>query len=666
MFRKLGSLFEHLKREWIGMCGIAGICNLDRERVSRAVLKRMTDSIAHRGPDGEGIYVDGAVGLGHRRLAIIDLSSAAHQPMTNETGDVIVTYNGEIYNFKKLRIELEAAGHRFVSCTDSEVIVHAYEEWGVRCVERFNGMFAFAVWDRSQRTMFLARDRYGIKPLYYTWVGQTFLFASECKALLAHPDLRVELDKEALLEYFTFQNLFTKRTLFKRIEMVPAGSWIILSTETGRLESHQYWDFCFEEPEQVADEQEYLEELNRLFRQAVQRQLVSDVDVGSYLSGGMDSGSITAVAAQELPYLSTFTCGFDLHSASGLELGFDERERAEYMSYLFKTEHYEMVLKAGDMERVLPQLAWHLEEPRVGQSYPNFYAAKLASRFVKVVLAGTGGDELFGGYSWRYYRAVVNNDFENYIDKYYAYWQRLIDNQNIRQVFDPIWSEVKHVWTRDIFRNVFLHHAATLTRPEDYVNHSLYLEAKTFLHGLLVVEDKLSMAHGLETRVPFLDNDLVNFAMRLPVRMKLGNLDEVIRINENDHRPKLDVHYGRTRDGKVLLRRMMERYVPLEITRGEKRGFSAPDESWFRGDSIEYVRRQLIDGDALLYEFMDRKAVRSLVTEHLNGKQNRRLFIWSLLNLEWFLKNFMQPELTAGAVQHSSTAYIPLTAPIQN
>ena len=244
--------------------------------------------------------------------------------------------------------------------------------------------------------------------------------------------------------------------------------------------------------------------------------------------------SITALAAMQLPYMKTFTTGFDLNSASGIELGFDERAQAEHMSYLFKTEHYEMVLKAGDMERVMPRLARHIEEPRVGQSYPNFYTAQLAGKFVKVVLSGAGGDELFGGYPWRYYRAVVNDDFDHYIDKYYAFWHRLIPNTVIQQVFAPIWGDVKHVWTRDIFRDVFSEHADRLTRPEDYINHSLYFEAKTFLHGLLVVEDKLSMAHGLETRVPFLDNDLVDFAMRVPVSMKLGNLGDVVKLNENE------------------------------------------------------------------------------------------------------------------------------------
>jgi asparagine synthase (glutamine-hydrolysing) len=625
------------------MCGIAGIFNLNGEPVSQVILRKMTDAIAHRGPDGEGFYIDSFVGLGHRRLAIIDLSPAGHQPMSTEDGNHIITYNGEVYNFQELRIELESLGHRFRSRTDTEVVLHAYVQWGVECVKRFNGMFAFAIWDRIRQELFLARDRYGIKPLYYTFVGPVFIFASEQKAIITHPAVRCEIDLEGLVEYFTFQNIFTDRTLLKGIRTFPAGSiaQIPLGRAIDYLNLIRYWDFNFQEPEQSVREEEYVEEIDRLFRQAVNRQLVSDVEVGSYLSGGMDTGSITAIAASQLPYIKTFTCGFDLHSASGLELGYDEREKAELMSYLFKTEHYDMVLKAGDMERILSKLAWHLEEPRVGQSYPNFYAAQLASKFVKVVLSGTGGDELFGGYPWRYYRAVVNNDFEQYIDKYYAYWHRLIPNEMIREVFKPVWEKVKNVRTRNIFRDVFHIHANHLNRPEDYVNHSFYFEARTFLHGLLVVEDKLSMAHGLETRVPFLDNDLVDFAMQIPVKLKLRNLGEVVRLNENEPGSKKLKYFQRTKDGKLILRKVMERYVPHEITDGEKHGFSAPDASWFKGESIEYVRRLLYNSNARIYNFMDRNAVQKLVDEHLEGKENRRLFIWSLLNFEWWCRHFL-------------------------
>lgn len=625
------------------MCGIAGIFNLNGEPVSPVLLRKMTDAIAHRGPDGEGFYIDSFIGLGHRRLAILDLSPAGHQPMISEDKKYAIVYNGEIYNFLELRDALEKRGHVFHSRTDTEVVLHSYLEWGESCLNRFNGMFAFVIWDKTRQELFLARDRYGIKPFYYCFVDNKLIFASEQKAIINHPSVKRELDLEALLEYFTFQNLFTDRTLLKGIHIFPASCWarITLGQQNPFLHPVQYWDYDFREPDYIANEQEYLEELDRLFVQAVKRQLISDVEIGSYLSGGMDSGSITAVAATELPYIKTFTCGFDLHSASGIELGFDEREKAEFMSYLFKTEHYEMVLKAGDMERILPRVAWHLEEPRVGQSYPNYYVAQLASKFVKVVLSGVGGDELFGGYPWRYYRAVVNTNFEDYIDKYYNYWQRLLSNKVIQKVFSPVWNEVKHVWTRNIFRDVFKHCTSILERPEDYINHSLYFESKTFLHGLLVVEDKLSMAHSLETRVPFLDNDLVAFAMQVPVSLKLRNLIDVVRVNENEPGIKTRKYFEKTNDGKILLRRMMERYIPSQITEAEKQGFSAPDASWFKGESIEYVRKKINNKSAYIYEFFDFDTVHQLLNDHLEGKENRRLLIWSLLSTEQWLEEYL-------------------------
>ncbi len=623
------------------MCGIAGMLNHAGAPVVPKVLQRMIGTLAHRGPDGEQIYTDGALGLAHRRLAIIDLSPAGAQPMTSADGRFVVTYNGEIYNFRELRAELEAEGASFVSRSDTEVLLNAWGKWGRESLSRLNGMFAFALWDRKRRELMLARDRFGVKPLYYVERDGTLLFGSEVKALLAHPAARAEMDLEALLEYMTFQNFFTDRTLFRDVRLLPAGCTMTVAAENGARRIERYWDFAFVEPERRASLDEYADEFDGLFRQAVTRQLVSDVPVSSYLSGGIDSGSITGLAAKHIENLRSFTVGFDLHSASGLELAMDEREAAEHMSYLFKTEHYEMVLKAGDMERALPCMAWHLEEPRVGQSYPNFYAAQLAGKFGKVVLAGTGGDELFGGYPWRYYRAVVNDDFEHYIDKYYLYWQRLLSNTDLRQLFAPVWPEVRHVWTRDIFRDVFARHAAELTRPEDYVNHSLYLEAKTFLHGLLVVEDKLSMAHGLETRVPFLDNDLVDFAMRLPVSMKLGNLSEVLRINENEPGDKAGAFFRQTHDGKLLLRKALERYVPKTVTEAKKKGFSAPDASWFRGESIDYVKSVLTDNRAQIYNYFDRAVVRRLLDEHLSGRENRRLLVWSLLSVEHWCNAFL-------------------------
>lgn len=610
--------------------------------VSPETLRKMTDAIRHRGPDGEGQWIENSVGLGHRRLAIIDLSDGGKQPMQTADGRYVITYNGELYNYRELQVELRAKGYRFHSKSDTEVMLYALAEWGMAALNRFNGMFAFAVWDRETRRLTLARDRYGIKPLYFTTTKDSFLFSSEAKAFKVHPDFKAEMDTEGLLEYFTFQNFFTSRTLMKGVRILPAGSYCIIGADSAQgPRIVKYWDYSFEEPENPRSDAEYAEELDHLMQQAINRQLVSDVDVGAYLSGGMDSGTVTAIAAKSLKYMRTFTCGFDLSSASGIELNFDERAAAERLSYAFKTEHYEMVLKAGDMERALPKVAWHLEEPRVGQSYPNYYVSQLASKFNKVCLAGTGGDELFGGYPWRYYRAVVNDDFEHYVDKYYLFWQRLIPNSTLRQVFSPVWKDVSHVWTRDIFRDTFSTHADQLTRPEDYVNHSLYLEAKTFLHGLLVVEDKLSMAHALETRVPFLDNDLVDFAMKLPTRLKLGNLDAVVKLDENEPGEKTARYLQKANDGKLLLRNVMARHIPREVVEREKQGFSAPDASWFKGESIEYVRRVIDSNNAKMWDYLDQNTVRGLVNEHLEGKQNRRLLIWSLLNVEQFCCQYL-------------------------
>ena len=620
------------------MCGISGVFDISGRPAATAVVQRMNDAIAHRGPDGAGVWVEDACGIGHRRLAVIDLSDGGRQPMASPDGRFVVTYNGELYNFQELRTELQGLGHHFASSSDTEVLLAAFIEWGLDALRRFNGMFTFAIYDRNERRLTLARDRYGIKPLYMARVGSRILFGSEIKAILAVPDFERLLDHEALVEYLTFQNFFTDRTLFKGVRLMPPGTIHVF--EIGREpREHIYWDYDFRE--ELNDPlPELEEECDRLFNQAVSRQLVSDVDVGSYLSGGIDSGAITAIASRQLPGMRTFTVGFDMRSASGLELGFDERGKSEYMSYLFGTEHYQMVLKAGDMERAMGALVHHLEEPRVGQSYPNFYAAKLASRFGKVVLAGAGGDELFGGYPWRYYRAVGADNFEHYIDQYYGFWSRLIPNSSLQKVLAPIWPIVKHVWTRDIFRDVFNRHAETLTRPEDYVNHSLYFEAKTFLHGLLIVEDKLSMAYGMECRVPFLDNDLVDFAMRLPVKAKLGNLQAVVAIDENSPGSKASQYFEKTRDGKLLLRRVLSRYIPEDVSGGIKQGFAAPDASWFRGESIDFVRRLLNSRKARIYDVLDRDSILSFVDQHIEGRHNWRLMIWSLVYLETFLAEF--------------------------
>ena len=625
------------------MCGIVGIANLRREPIADGLLKRMTTVMAHRGPDGEGHFVDGPVGLGHRRLAIIDLTPTGHQPMANETGDVFITFNGEIYNFQKLRVELEAFGHRFHSQTDTEVIIHAYEQWGEGCLQHFNGMFAFGIWDQPRQRMFLARDRFGIKPLYWYCRNGTFIFASEIKAILEHPDVKRSICYPALNEYFTFQNIFTDLTLFEGICLLPPGSHLTLDVKNDNGPRIQrYWDYPVCAEQVGMSERDCAEKLHHLFSQSVTRQLVSDVPVGSYLSGGMDSGSITAVAVRNLPRLTTFTCGFDLSSASGLELGFDERPNAEILANLFKTEHYESVLHAGDMEWVLPQLIWHLEDLRVGQCYPNYYVARLASKFVKVVLSGAGGDELFAGYPWRYYRGINHSGSEKYFSLYYQLWQRLVSDEDKSSLFSAATNrQLAGHSTFDVFRGVFGQASLPLKTNEDYINASLYFELKTFLHGLLVVEDKISMAHSLETRVPFLDNELVDFACQIPLAYKLRDVGRISQELDEDDLRKYQVTSQRSGEGKAVLRQAMSRLIPQSVSERIKQGFSAPDASWFRGESIDYVNGFLRDPDARIYEFLEPAYITRRLDEHTSGQHNHRLFIWSLLSFEWWLRNFM-------------------------
>ncbi len=627
------------------MCGIAGLVYLNGEPAPSRLIQEMTRTIAHRGPDGEGHYVDGPVALGHRRLAIIDLSPAGHQPMANETGDVIITFNGEIYNFQKLRVELEASGHRFHSQTDTEAVVHAYEQWGSGCLSKLNGMFAFAIWDQPRRRLLLARDRCGVKPLYWFQRGSVVAFASEIKALLVHPQMTREICYPALNEYFTFQNVFSDRTLLEGVRLLPAGCSMTVDLDgSANPRIDRYWDYPRPGDALEVSPEECEESVYQLFVEAVNRQLVSDVPVGAYLSGGMDSGSIAAVAVRHLPRLTTFTGGFDLSSASGLELGFDERPNAEVMANLFKTEHYEVVLHAGDMEWVLPELIWHLEDLRVGQSYPNYYVARLASKFVKVVLSGAGGDELFGGYPWRYFRGVGSKNADDYFRRYYDFWQRLVPEGEKGSLFNADSNRrIGDHSTFDVFKSVFNGWCGDLRGTDDFINASLEFELKTFLHGLLVVEDKLSMAHSLETRVPFLDNELVALAVRIPVSQKLRNLDSAQGMDENQP-GKRRLYELQTNEGKTVLRRAMGRLIPAEITERTKKGFSAPDASWFRGESIDYINRLLRDKKARIYEFLEPRYVAKVLDEHCSGQVNRRLLIWSFLSFEWWCRLYLSGE----------------------
>ncbi len=624
------------------MCGFCGFFNRRGSAATASVIDKMSVAITHRGPDGAAIFIDGPLAMGHRRLYIMDLTENARQPMESADGRYVLVYNGEIYGFRELAAELAAKGYQSRSTGDTEVLLHAYMEWGEACVRRFNGMFSFVVYDRQKHQLFCARDRYGIKPFYYAQIGESFLFASEQKAIFEHPAFRHQLDYDGITEYFTFQNILSTRTIEKQIKTLAPGHTLTLEMGTEDVFPRQYWDFHFAQ-EADRGEKVYAEELDFLLEQAVNRQLVSDAEIGSFLSGGMDSGTITCIASRiaqkNNARLKTFTCGFDMTGASDEELRFEERRKAEIMAHTFQTEHYERVLQYCDVSRALPQICWHNEEPRVGPTYTNYCISGLASKFVKVAFSGTGGDELFGGYPWRYYRGMAAKGFDEFAEGYYLFWQRLIPTRFLEQALAPIRGK-SSIDPRELFRGVFAGHQNPLKTPEDYINHCLYFEAKTFLPGMLMVEDKLSMAHGLEGRVPMLDNDLVDFAQRLPVKYKLSDLTENLERVKNDPNIKRENYYLRTNHGKYLLRKTMEKYIPESIDRADKQGFSAPDASWFRNECRDLVDSVVYNNSARLWEILDPNTVRALVSEHMDGTANRRLLIWSLLNFDQLLKTW--------------------------
>jgi len=605
----------------------------------------MTDRLSHRGPDGEGFYNVDNIAFGHRRLAILDLSPSGAQPMMSKDKDWVVVFNGCIYNFRELRLELQSKGYQFVSSCDTEVIVEGLCADGPKFFEKLDGMFAIAAWHVPTSTLWISRDRYGIKPLYYHFNGQSFIFASEIKAILQHPDYKINVNMGALNEYFTFQNLFTYRTLFDGIEMLPQANTLRIDSSTQEIKHVSWWDYNFNEADESMTFEEACDETERLFMKAVSKQMVADVPVGAYLSGGIDSGSIATLASAHVPRLYTFTCGFDMSGVSGVEANYDERRDAELIANQIKSEHYEQVINAGDLAWSLPRLVWHLEDLRVGMSYPNFYMARLASKFSKVCLQGTGGDELFGGYPWRYYKIFKSVSQEDYFEQYFNFWQRLISEEQKKDFFQPnVLTKIDSQEPREIFKRVFtFNEKLQYNTPEQHINNSLYFEIKTFLPGLLLVGDKLSMAHGLEERFPFMDNEFVDFAQKVPIRYKLGNLEKNIKIDENLLGGKYR-KYQEFDDGKNVLRRAMRNLMPKQIVERKKQGFSAPDESWYRGENAAYVQSLLLGKNKASHEFINPTFIENIIHEHIEKKINHRLLIWSLMNFEWWCRIFLNNE----------------------
>jgi asparagine synthase (glutamine-hydrolysing) len=640
----------------------------------------MCDAIAHRGPDdagyalfrqgnpatGEGGYwlqfcdqafrfinehlpvLGGAffqdeirkttfsLALGHRRLSIIDLTHYGHQPMGSSDRRYWVSYNGEIYNFPQIRSELEALGHIFRTRSDTEALLHLWEQLGPESLVKLDGMFAFAIYDRLSNELTVARDRFGVKPVYYASCDEFLVFGSEIKAILASGLLPPEIDPEALVEYFTFQNIFSDRTLFKGVRLLPPGHFLKVSPGAiAEVPSPHPYHAGFPTADPAATSDLNLAgTVAECFGQAVQRQLLSDVEVGAYLSGGMDSGSIVAVAGRSIPRLTTFTAGFDLTNVNGIEQGFDERALAEQLSYILQTEHYAVVLHSGDMPAAMERIAWHMDDPRVGMCHQNWYVAKLASKFVKVCLAGAGGDELFGGYPWRYLQSCGSDSFEEFDEKCFRYWHRLLAPEELPKLFSQElrrMAPIAHESYREVVKKA-PPYDDRLSLTDNLLQRSLFFEFKTFMHGFLITEDRMSMAHSLETRVPFLDNDLADLAWRIPPSLKV----QLHALEAESRAGHVESFHG-----KLILRQAMESFLPVEYTRQKKQGFSPPDENWYRGPSMEYIKTILLDKRCLERPWFDGGFIKSTLQEHFDGRRNHRLLIWSLLSFEWLQRHFV-------------------------
>lgn len=601
------------------MCGISVVFS----SLGRAgeCLPAMNGIQRHRGPDASGAWVsaNGRVGFGHRRLSILDLSAAANQPMTDASGAVLV-FNGEIYNFRELRTELAAAGRAFTTQSDTEVILAAYAQWGERCVEHFNGMWAFALYDPAARRLLLSRDRIGMKPLYVASTADGLLAASEVKAILAAGH-RAAVDCDALNEYFTFQNVISHRTLFAGVAMLPPGCNLVVDTESGQQRQAAYWQLKFAPV--AGDEGEQAEEFLAIFRRAMKRHLVSDVEVGATLSGGMDSSAIIALATEQLKGMHTFTGFFNTHNIDADDRSISEHDDARIIASRFRTQHHEREISAQDLIDTLPAIVWHLEDPKVGMCYTFHTISQLVSQWVTVNLSGTGGDELFAGYPWRYAQVEHLRDPRAFDDVYYRWWSRLIKDEDKPQFFT---GRVRRATSpghpRAAYDGIMAGAAGF-----DPLNRALYFDSLTFLHGFLLVEDKLGMAFGIETRFPFLDNELVEFGARLPTEQKM-------------------------RDGvaKHLLKRAFMPLLPRETIYKRKQGFTPPDKTWFRRELRDYISRLLLSRRSCLGEFIEPAAIRAVLDRHNDGV-DERLTIWGMLFFEGWCRVFLQGERTPSLAQ---------------
>ncbi|MGE5857274.1 MAG: asparagine synthase (glutamine-hydrolyzing) [Solirubrobacterales bacterium] len=627
------------------MCGISGVVYRDPAHpVDRDLLRRVTSVLSHRGPDADGFFWGPGAGLGHRRLSIIDLSTG-DQPIYNEDRSKVVVFNGEIYNFQELRTALLQRGHRFTTSSDTEVLLHGWEEYGDGFVARLRGMFAFARWDLRARRLLLARDRVGKKPLYYTQDGERILFGSELKALITDPSLKRALSMEAIDDYLTFGAVPAPRTIYQNVQQVPPAHYLVW--EGGRTRIVEYWDVAYRDLP-ARSEDECLEQFDSIFTEAVRLRLISDVPLGAFLSGGVDSTAVVATMASLLDRpVATTTVTFG-------ERAFNEAPHARTVADTLGTDHEEVVVKPRAVD-ILPTLVWHLDEPFADSSaIPTYYVSQAARRRVTVALSGDGGDEVFAGYQWRYGLNLLEARLRGWIPgpvrrgvvgPLAAIWPKadrlprplrwkfLLRNLSLApeqayfndmSLFTP--ADKRGLLTDGFRQGLNGHDPFTAFRTHfdrvrglDHLRRILYVDLKTWLpNDILVKMDRMAMANSLEVRSPLLDHHVIDFAAGLPSEMK---------------------YHGRT--SKYLLKRFAERRVPPSVIHRPKMGFSIPLASWLRGELRPMAEDLLLSERALGRSYFQAETIRGMWTRHQEGQRNHAHHLWALMVLELWHRMFV-------------------------
>ena len=643
------------------MCGITGILQFASNgghgsEVDPSVVRRMCDVMAHRGPDDDGIFTAGPVGLGMRRLSIVDLATG-HQPLSNEDGTLWIVFNGEIYNHAALRPQLEARGHVYRTHSDTETIVHLYEELGPECLQLLRGMFAFAIWDARRQTLFLARDRVGIKPLYYHLNAGQFVFGSEIKVILAHPEIEARFQRPVLPEYLAFGYLSGEDTFYAGIRKLMPGHWMEVDSR-GQVRIERYWDLSTQQPERSRsnDESYYIQAFRKLLEQSVSSHLMSEVPLGVFLSGGVDSSAVAALMTKiRGTPVETFSVGY-------AEDAYSELPHARTVAQHIHSVHHEVLLSQQDFFDSLPHLIWHEDEPIVWpSSVALYFVARLARERVKVVLTGEGADETLAGYtryaftlknaSWdRIYRSVTPSFARHWIRGSVAD-SKWISASLRRKLSHTFLARNGNSWASFYFDNFFSAFSeaeqSELLSPSlarefppgapyqhviDYWEHSsgemlqrlLYTDIKTYLVELLMKQDNMSMAASIESRVPFLDHLVVEFATNIPQHLQLGGLA-----------------------GKRILKKAVEDLLPRSILYRPKLGFPTPWSRWLAGPQLDVIRNLLLEPRSIERGLFQRHAIERLFQEHRAGLRDHYDRIWRLLNLELWQRVCIEKQATA-------------------